>query len=184
MELLAQEIINELEPKMIKANELMLKRFIDIRTGIANPKILDKITVQYYGEETLLRNISNITVTEGNQINIKPFDSNLISDIKKVILASKIGISPQDDGVKIKLIFPQPTEEKRKLLIKEVEKISEQTKISIRNIRRFGNDKIKKLKLNNQTESIFLKKIQELNNKWIKIIEKETLAKNNELLKI
>ncbi|MFR0367747.1 ribosome-recycling factor [Candidatus Phytoplasma palmae] len=184
MELLAQEIINELEPKMLKAKDLMLKRFVDIRTGIANPKILDKITLKYYGEDTLIRNISTISVTEGNQINIKPFDPNLIPEIKKVLLASKIGISPQDDGVKIKLIFPQPTEEKRKSLIKEVEKISEQTKINIRNIRRFGNDKIKKLKLNNQSENIFLKKIQELNNKWIKIIEKETLVKNNELLKI
>ncbi|MDV3198346.1 MAG: ribosome recycling factor [Vigna little leaf phytoplasma] len=184
MEDLAKTILIELEQKMLQTQKIMLEKFADIRTGVANPKILDKIKINYYGEETALRNISVINVVEGHQIHIKPFDNGLINNIQKSLLNSNLGITPQNEGNIIKLIFPKPTEEKRKSLIKEIDKIQEQTKVIIRNIRRNGNDKIKKIKLNQSLESFFLNKIQELNNNWIKLIEKNAINKKNELLKI
>lgn len=184
MEELAKKNLIELEQKMLQTQKIMLSKFSDIRTGVANPNILDKITLNYYGVETVLKNLSFISVVEGYQIHIKPFDPNLTYDIQKTLLASNLGITPQNEGQIVKIVFPKPTEEKRKLLIKEINKIEEQTKVIIRNIRRIGNDKIKKLKLNQSLENVFLKQIQELNNKWIKIIEEDTLLKNKELLKI
>ncbi|KND62570.1 ribosome-recycling factor [Candidatus Phytoplasma phoenicium] len=184
MEELAKVILIELEQKMLQTQKIMLGKFADIRTGVANPQILDKITLNYYGVETALKNLSFISVVEGHQIHIKPFDPNLTHDIQKTLLTSNLGITPQNEGQIVKIIFPKPTEEKRKILIKDIHKIEEKTKVIIRNIRRMGNDKIKKIKLNQYLENVFLKQIQELNNKWIKIIEKDTLNKNNELLKI
>jgi ribosome recycling factor len=184
MENLGQEVLKKLKSKMSKNNELMLEKFCNIRTGVPNPQILDKIKIQYYDAETLLKNISIINVSQNNQISIKPFDSNLIPEIIKVLLNSNLGITPQNDGSIIRLTFPQPTEEKRKKLTKEIEKIAEQTKIAIRNIRRDGNEQIKKLKLNDFWEKFFLNQIQKLNNDWIKLIEDNTKNKNKELLKI
>lgn len=184
MEDLSKEILIKLENQIRKAKEVMLSKFNNIRTGRANPKILDKITINYYNEDIALKNISTISVHQGNQINIKPFDNTVINNISKAILNSDLGITPQDDGKVIKLIFPQPTEEKRKMLVKEVEKIAEQTKVIIRNIRRQGKEQIQKMNLNDTSENICLKDIQNLINKWIKLIEVETIKKNNELLKI
>ncbi|MDV3168131.1 MAG: ribosome recycling factor [Candidatus Phytoplasma stylosanthis] len=184
MENLLKEILTKIELKMSTIKESMIDKFNVIRTGSANPKILDKITVNYYGAEMVLKNISKINVVDGNQIHIKPFDHVLISEIEKAIFNSNLGITPQNDGTIIKLLFPHLTEEKRKALTKEVEKIKEQTKVFIRNIRRKWNEEIKKMKLNEAFEKLFLKEIQNLNNKYIELIEKETKQKNNELLKI
>jgi ribosome recycling factor len=179
---LEKSIFEKLENKMLQAQEVMLSKFTNIRTGIANPKILDKITVDYYNEKMPLKNISTISVLDGNQINIKPFDNTIIGEISKAILNSDLGITPQDDGQVVKLVFPKPTEDRRKILIKEVDKIVEQTKISIRNIIRQG----KKTKLNevDTLEDNFSKDIQNLNNKFIKLVEADTIKKKNELLKI
>ncbi|MEC4559061.1 MAG: ribosome recycling factor ['Conium maculatum' witches'-broom phytoplasma] len=181
---MTQEILTDLKQKMNNYKDSMLTQFSNIRTGVANPKILDKITINYYGAETVLKHISMISIVEGNQIHIKPFDATLLPNIKKALLASDLGITPQTDGVSIKLVFPQPTEEKRKLLTKEVEKISEQTKVIVRNLRRSGNDKVKKLKLAEDEKNALLKQIQDLNNHFIKLLETETVKKNKELLKI
>ncbi|MEZ0180550.1 ribosome recycling factor ['Camptotheca acuminata' phytoplasma] len=184
MEDLLNEILQKIDKKMLQTNESMLMKFDNIRTGRANSKILDKITVNYYDTDIILKNVSTINVLEGNQIHIKPFDHTLIPKIEKAILNSDLGITPQNDGNTIKLIFPQPTEEKRKILIKEVNKIKEQNKIIIRNICRQGKDEVKKLKLNEFLEGSFLKKIQDVNDKFMKLIDNETIQKNNELLKI
>ncbi|KXT29432.1 ribosome recycling factor family protein [Candidatus Phytoplasma oryzae] len=184
MEDLAKNILDKLETKMLKNHKTMLEKFSIIRTGVANPQILDKIKIMYYNEEILLKNLSTINVEQGNQINIKPFDSSLIPEITKVLLSSKLGITPQNNGVIIKLIFPQPTEEERLKLVKEIKKIAEQVKVSIRQLRKLGNDEIKKLKLNNFLENSFLEKIQEFHNKWIDNVEIEKNKKNKELLKV
>ncbi|GFZ75127.1 ribosome-recycling factor [Hydrangea phyllody phytoplasma] len=183
MQQLAKDILASLETKMTQAQEVMLKNFCDIRTGTANPNILDKITVNYYGAPTFLKTLASISVSEGNQLNIKPYDSTLIPNIKKVFLSSNLGITPQTDGVVVRLVFPKPTEERRKALMKEVEQLAEKTKVAIRNVRREGNDKIKKVELTKDLETFYLNQIQTLTDKNIKLIEKHTTTKNTELLK-
>jgi ribosome recycling factor len=179
----AQDILALLEKKMIQAQEVMLKKFCDIRTGNANPNILDKITVNYYGELTFLKTLSSISVAEGNQLNIKPYDSTLIPNITKALLESNLGITPQTDGVVLRLVFPKPTEERRKILMKEVEQLAEKAKVAIRNVRREGNDKIKKVELTKDLETFYLNQIQTLTDKNIKIIDQNVTSKNAELLK-
>nr|WP_246454242.1 ribosome recycling factor [Candidatus Phytoplasma luffae] len=169
---------------MKKTEEAMINKFNEIRTGVANPKILDKIMINYYGAEINLKNISNISIVEGNQINIKPFDNMSIPEIERAIFSSDLGITPTNDGKIIKLLFPKLTEEKRKNLIKQVDQLKEQTKVNIRNIRRQGNEEIKKNKFNEYLEERGLKEIQHLSDKFIKSIDNETIRKNNELLKI
>ncbi|MBS2126483.1 ribosome recycling factor ['Fragaria x ananassa' phyllody phytoplasma] len=183
MEQQTQEILTLIENKMSQAQNIMLKKFADIRTGTANPNILNKLTINYYGIPTPLKTLTSISVSEGNQLNIKPYEKTLIPAIKKSILASDLGITPETDGVILRLIFPKTTEEKRKTLMKEVEKIAEKTKVAIRNIRRDGNDKIKKMALTKDLENLSLNKIQILTDKNIKIIDNEIVNKNKELLK-
>ncbi|WP_349402109.1 ribosome recycling factor [Candidatus Phytoplasma solani] len=183
MEQQTQEIVLLIEKKMSQAQEMMLKLFLDIRTGIANSNILNKININYYGTETPLKTLSSVSISEGTQLQIKPYEKTLIPSIKKALLASDLGITPETDGVILRLNFPKPTEERRKALTKEVEKIAEQTKIIIRNIRRDGNIQIKKISLTKDLETLYLNKIQFLTDKNIKIVEKETINKNKELLK-
>ncbi len=183
MQQLAKDILVSLETKMNKAQEVMLKNFCDIRTGTANPNILDKIAINYYGARTFLKTLSSISVSEGNQLNIKPYDSNLIPNIKKVLLESNLGITPQTDGLVVRLVFPKPTEERRKTLMKEVEQLAEKTKVAIRNVRREGNYQIKKVELTKDLEIFYLNQIQTLTDQNIKLIDKHATNKNNELLK-
>ncbi|WP_341266358.1 ribosome-recycling factor [Candidatus Phytoplasma fraxini] len=184
MEDLTKEILKQLETDMLKAQKIMLNKFDHIRTGRANSKILDKIVINYYGSEISLKNICSINVVEGNQIHIKPFDNTILNDISKAILNSDLGITPENDGQIVKLVFPKPTEEKRQTLMKEVKKISEQTKVQIRNISRQGKDKFQKTKPAETLENIFLKDLTYLNEKFIKSINIETIQKNNELSEI
>ncbi|MDO8167971.1 ribosome-recycling factor [Candidatus Phytoplasma melaleucae] len=179
-----EEILKDLQEEMLYYKELMLNQFTCIRTGAVNPKILDKIKVTYYNVQTPLKHISSITVFEGNQLHIKPFDEKLTTTINKAILSANLGVTPQNENNIIKLIFPRNTEEQRQKLTKEINKIAEQTKINIRKIRRLGNDKIKKLKLNQDSEKCLINKIQDLNNKYIQIIEIEKNNKNKELLTV
>ncbi|CAM11850.1 Ribosome recycling factor [Candidatus Phytoplasma australiense] len=183
MEQKAQETILLIEKKMSQAQEVMLKNFLEIRTGYANPNILNKVNINYYGSQTPLKTLSSISVSEGTQLQIKPYEKTLIPSIKKAILASDLGITPETDGVLLRLNFPKPTEERRKVLVKEVDKLSEQTKVAVRNIRRDANDKIKKLALTKDLEALYLEKIQILTDKNMKMIEKEANNKNKELLK-
>ncbi|WCA22543.1 ribosome-recycling factor [Candidatus Phytoplasma oryzae] len=183
MENLFQNILSELENKMNNSHKNMLNEFKTIRTGIANPQILDLIKINYCNEKMLLKNLSIISVISSNQILIKPFDHNLIPEINKAILSSSIGINPQINGTTIKLIFPQPTTELRKKLIKKIEQIAEKTKIAIRNLRREANNKIKKEKTDNFSEKSFLNKIQIAHDKWIKQIEQDKINKSQVLLK-
>ncbi|NLK12689.1 MAG: ribosome recycling factor [Candidatus Phytoplasma sp.] len=180
----ANLVIMEIEEKMEKTIESTIKEFSNIRTGRANPTILDRINVSYYGVDTALKQVASISLVESNQLYIKPYDSSLLTVIEQAILASQLGVTPQNDGVGIRLVFPQPTEQRRRELIKEVDKAAEHAKIAIRNVRRDGNDQIKKLGLTEDAEKGYLEDVQKLTDKFVKRIEEETKIKSDELLTI
>ena len=139
------ERIEKYESKMNKTLESLEKEFVTIRAGRANPHILDKLTVDYYGTPTPLQQVANITVPEARMIQIQPWESSLIKAISKAILASDLGLNPNTDGKLIRLILPELTEERRKELVKDVKKKGEAAKVAVRNIRRDANDMLKKL---------------------------------------
>ncbi len=180
----ADLILMEIEDHMGKSVEILRRDFAQVRTGRANPGILDRIEVSYYGADTPLRQISSISVVEGNQLYIKPFDKSVLKAIEHAIMASDLGLNPMNDGVGLRLIFPQPTEERRRALVKEVEKLGENAKVSIRNVRRDGNDHIKKLSLTEDDEKGYLQDIQELTDRYVKKVDEEIRIKAEELLKI
>ena len=177
-------IILETEEKMEKAVQSMLKEFSKIRTGRASANILDSITVEYYGSPSPVRQISNVTTPEANQLLIKPYDPSTLKLIERAISASDLGITPINDGVTIRLVFPKLTEERRRELVKGLGKVTEGAKVACRNIRRDGNDAIKKLKLPEDDEKGYMEDIQKLTDKYIEQIDKETAIKEKELMEI
>ena len=167
-----------------KSLHVLVKDFAQVRTGRANPALLDHINIDYYGAESPVRQISSVSVVEGNQLYIKPYDKSALKPIETAIYASDLGLNPVNDGMGIRLILPQPTEERRRELVKEVEKLAEHAKVSVRNIRRDGNDHIKKLSLPEDDEKGYLADVQELTDTYVKKVEEELKIKSNELLKI
>lgn len=180
----ADLIILDVEERMQQAVDSTVREFAGIRTGRANPSLLDKITVIYYGAETPLRQIASINVPEGNQLYIKPYDKTALKDIEHAIMASQLGITPMNDGEGIRLVIPMLTEERRRELVKDIEKLSEQGKVAIRNVRRDGNDQLKKLGLTEDDEKGYLDDVQKLTDKFVLLNEQETKIKSEELLKI
>ncbi|MGL4949060.1 MAG: ribosome recycling factor [Anaeroplasmataceae bacterium] len=174
----------ETEEKMEKSLNSYRRELATIRTGRANPSLLDSINVDYYGVSTPLKQVAGISVPEANQILIKPFDKSILKDIESAINASSLGLTPQGDGTSIRLNSPQMTEQRRKELVKLVSKMSEQAKVNIRNIRRDANDDLKKLSLSEDDEKGYLDDIQTLTNNKIVIVETYTKEKEEELLTI
>lgn len=159
-----------------------------IRAGRANPHVLDKITVDYYGAQTSLQQVANITVPEARMIQIQPWESSLIKSIEKAILVSDIGINPNNDGKVIRLIFPELTEERRKDLAKDVKKKGEAAKVAVRNIRRDANDALKKLGKSADVSEDEVKeledKVQKMTDSYIKKIEKAVEEKSKEIMTV
>ena len=158
-----------------------------IRAGRANPKVLDKITVDYYGTQTPLQQVANITVPEARIIQIQPWEASLLKEITKAIQTSELGINPTNDGKVIRLIFPELTEERRKQLVKDAEKKGEAAKVAVRNIRRDGNDSIKKLKKEDISEDEIKDlqdELQKQTDKFIKDIDSAVSDKSKEILTI
>lgn len=180
----ADLILMETEDHMSKTLEVLKKEFAGVRTGRANPALLDRILISYYGVDTPLKQISSIAVVEGNQLFIKPFDKSLLKPIEHAIMASDLGLNPQNDGTGIRLFLPQPTEERRRELVKEIERMGEHSKVGIRNIRRDGNEHMKKLGLSEDDEKGYIQDVQELTDKFVKKIDEEVKIKSEELLKI
>ena len=174
----------EIEEKMEKCIEALKRDFSTIKTGRANAAILDFISIEYYGVQTPLKQVSSITIPEANQLYIKPFDKSVLKEVEKSILASSLGLTPQNDGVGIRLILPQMTEERRRELVKLVGKMEEQAKVAIRNLRRDGNDDVKKLALPEDDEKGSLEDIQKLTDNKIKEIEEVAAKKNKEVMSI
>ena len=140
------ERIQKYEEKMKKTLASLESELVTIRAGRANPHILDKLTVDYYGAPTPLQQVANITVPEARMIQIQPWEKSMLKAIEKAILTSDIGINPTNDGTSIRLVFPELTEDRRKELAKDVKKKGEEAKVAVRNIRRDGNVAFKKLK--------------------------------------
>jgi ribosome recycling factor len=180
----ADLILMEIEDHMIKSVDVLKREFAAVRTGRANPALLDKIHIDYYGVSTPIKQISSISVVEGNQLYIKPYDKSSIKAIEHSIYASDLGLNPQNDGIGIRLILPALNEQRRRELVKEIEKMGEQAKVNVRNVRRDGNDQIKKLDLTEDDEKGYLDDIQELTNKYVKKVDDEIKNKSDELLTI
>lgn len=178
----------EFSKKMDKTLEHLGEDFGAVRAGRANPQVLDRITVEYYGSETPLNGVATISSPDARTLVISPWDNKLLKDIQKAIQTSDLGINPQNDGRVIRLVFPQLTEERRKELIKQVKKYAEDAKVALRNIRRDGMDYVKKLKKNSEITEDDQKKaekdLQDLLDKYIKNVDTVLAAKEKELMAI
>lgn len=179
--------ITALDEKMNKAYEHLISEFSTIRAGRANPHVLDKIRVDYYGTPTPLQQVGNITVPEPRMLQIAPWEKPLIKEIEKAILCSDLGITPSNDGAVIRLVFPELTEERRKDLVKDIKKKGEEAKVAIRNVRRDGNDAFKKLAKEDVSEDEIKgleDDLQKLTDKYIKDIDKAVDEKSQDILKV
>jgi ribosome recycling factor len=178
----------EYEEKMKKSISVYEHELATIRAGRANPAVLDKITVDYFGSPTMINQMAEVRVADARTIVIQPWDASTLKLIDRAIQASDLGIQPQNDGKLLRIAFPQPTEERRKELTKQVEKMGEQVKIAIRNIRRDANDKCKDMKkkseMTEDEQKLSEKSIQELTDKYIKEIDVVTANKEKEIMAI
>ena len=172
--------------KMDKTLEHLAEEFDAVRAGRANPRVLDRITVEYYGSETPLNGVATISSPDARTLVISPWDTKLLKDIQKAIQVSDLGINPQNDGKVIRLVFPQLTEERRKELAKQVKKYAEDAKVAMRNLRRDGMDYVKKLKKNSEITEDDQKKaekdLQDMLDKYIKKVDEALAAKEKELM--
>ena len=178
----------ELESRMLKSVEVYEGNLSEIRAGRANPAILNKISVEYYGVPTPINQVAGISVPEARMIVIQPWDASILKAIEKAILASDIGLNPNNDGKVIRLNFPDLTEERRKELAKEVRKIAEEAKVSIRSIRRDGMDTVKeeqkRSEITEDQKADFEEKIQKLIDKYVAEIDKLLENKEKEIMSI
>jgi ribosome recycling factor len=178
----------EFEDKMGKTIDALKEDYSTIRAGRANPHILDKIKVDYYGTPTSLQQVANVSVPEARMIQIQPWEVSLIKDIEKAILISDLGITPNNDGKVIRLVFPELTEDRRKELAKDVKKKGDNAKVAIRNVRRDANDEYKKQNKNGDISDDELKnaedEIQKLTDKYIDLIDKTVDDKTKEIMTV
>ncbi len=181
---MTDEILLETEDKMQKAIEVMENRFLNVRAGRANPKILDKVMVEYYGVPTPLIQLATISIPEARKLVIKPFDRSSIGAIEKAIFEANIGLTPNNNGETVMLVIPELTEERRKDYVKEAKALAEDAKIALRNVRQDANSDIKKLEIPEDEQKRAQEDVQELINKYNKIIDDKLKVKENELMEI
>lgn len=181
------ERVKPYDEKMTKTYNNLLAEFGSIRAGRANPRVLDRIMVDYYGSPTPLQQVGNINVPEPRMIQIQPWESSMLKAIEKAIQMSDLGINPTNDGKVIRLIFPELTEERRKDLVKDVKKKGENAKVAIRNIRRDANDAFKKLKGTDVSEDTIKElenEMQKLTDKYIKTVDSAVDEKSKEIMTV
>lgn len=179
--------LQQYDDKMKKTLEFLETDYAAIRAGRANPHVLDKLRVDYYGTPTPIQQVGNVTIPEARIIQIAPWEKTLIKEIEKAILTSDIGINPSNDGSVIRLVFPELTEERRKDLVKDVKKKAEDGKVAIRNIRRDGNDAFKKLGKTEVSEDEIKQledQLQKLTDKYIKEIDELMETKSKEIMTV
>ena len=176
------------EEKMKKCVAATERSFSSIRAGKANATILDRVTVDYYGTPTPINQLAQISTPEARLLLISPWDASCTKEIEKAILASDLGITPQNDGKSIRLAFPQPTEERRKELTKQVSHLAEEGKVAVRNVRRDAMDKIKSMKKNGEMtedeQKISEKEIQDLADKYVKNLDALANDKSKEIMSV
>jgi ribosome recycling factor len=182
------EEMKSYEEKMSKSFDSLQGEFASIRAGRANPHILDKIRIDYYGTPTSLQQVANISVPEARMIQIQPWESSLIKDIEKAILVSDLGLTPNNDGKVIRLIFPELTEDRRKELAKDVKKKGDNAKVAIRNVRRDANDTFKKAnkagELSDDELANAEDEVQKLTDKYTAMVDKAIDEKTKEILTV
>ena len=181
------EKLQAYDTKMQKTLNNLESEYRGIRAGRANPHILDKLVVDYYGMPTPIQQVANVSVPEARMIQIQPWEKSMIKAIEKAIMTSDIGINPSNDGSVIRLIFPELTEDRRKELVKDVKKKGEAAKVAIRNIRRDGNDSLKKLKGTEVSEDEIKDletKLQKITDKYIAEVDKAVEVKSKEVLTV
>ena len=174
------------DEKMQKTFDHLEADYQGIRAGRANPHVLDKLRVDYYGTPTPIQQVGNVTIPEARMIQIAPWEKSLIKDIEKAILASDIGITPSNDGSVIRLVVPELTGERRKDLVKEVKKKAEECKVAVRNIRRDGNDAFKKIAKEISEDEVkqLEDELQKMTDKYIKDVDKLMEEKSKEILTV
>ncbi len=176
------------EEKMVKTLSQLQYELSTIRAGRANPAVLDKVTVDYYGAPTKISQLATVTVADARTIVIAPWDGSMLKKVEKAIQTSDIGINPANDGKVLRLVFPQVTEETRKQLTKQISKMGEDAKVAIRNIRRDANEKSKAMKKNSEMTEDELKQsdkaIQDLTDKYIKDIDAATAKRSAEIMEV
>lgn len=179
-----ENILMETELKMSSAIENMEKRLTNIRAGRANPAILDGVLVSYYGVDTPLKQLANISIPEARQLMIKPFDKSCLGAIEKAIFEANIGLTPNNNGEVIILNIPALTEDTRRDYVKQAKSVAEEAKIALRNIRQDANNDIKKLEIPEDDIKNGIDEVQELINKFNKIVDEKLKEKENELMSI
>ncbi|MEY8337175.1 ribosome recycling factor [Lachnospiraceae bacterium 62-35] len=176
------------EDKMNKSLDALLNEYASIRAGRANPRILDRLKVDYYGTPTPIQQVGNVSVPEARVLLIQPWDKSLLKAVEKAILTSDLGINPNNDGSVIRLVFPELTEERRKELSKDVKKKGEGTKVAIRNIRRDANEAFKKMEkadeISEDDRDEAVEKIQKITDKMIEKVDKAVEAKIKEIMTV
>jgi len=182
------EVINSSEDKLKKSLDALKKDYGTLRAGRATPSLLDKVLVDYYGTPTPVNQMANVTIPEPRIIMIKPYDKGTLKEIEKAIQKSDLGLNPNNDGVAIRLTIPQPTQERRKELVKVVGKKAEEAKVAMRNIRRDANEAIKKLekdkKITEDDRKDAQDKIQKLLDKYIKLVDTTKTSKEKEVMEV
>ena len=181
------ERINQYETKMEKSLENLAGEYAGIRAGRANPHILDKIKVDYYGQPTPIQQVGNISVPEARVILIQPWEKSLLKEIVKAIEISDIGINPNNDGTSVRLVFPELTEDRRKELCRDIKKKAEECRVAVRNIRRDGNEDFKKLSKSEVSEDIISNlqdDLQKVTDKYIKKVDDLAASKEKEIMTV
>ena len=182
------ENIKDIEGRMQKSVDNLKEEYVTIRAGRANPHILDRLRVDYYGTPTPIQQVANVSVPEARMIQIQPWEASLIKDIEKAILVSDLGLTPNNDGKTIRLVFPELTEDRRKELAKDIKKKGDNAKVAIRNIRRDANDAIKKENKAGDISDDEAKnsedEIQKITNKYIAMIDSAIDDKTKEILTV
>lgn len=176
------------EAKMVKVISNYQENLTTIRAGQANSSILNKVSFEYWGTPTPIKDMADIRVADAKTLTVTPYDATTLKEMEKAILASDIGITPTNDGKVIRLVFPQPTEERRKELVKQIQKFGEEAKVAVRNIRRDANDMCKKMKkdgeMTEDEQKTSEKSVQDLTDKFIKEVDAVTAKKESEIMKI
>ena len=185
---MSKTIIDDAKRRMNSSLEVLKKELVAIRTGRASLAILDDVTVDYYGTETPLSQVANLAVPEGNLITVQPWEPALLSEIEKAILSSELDLNPANDGKLLRIPIPPLTEERRKLLVKHVSKVAEESRTAIRQVRRDANDhlkaRLKEKELSEDDEKRALKQVQDLTDQHIKFVDELAKKKEEELLTI
>lgn len=185
---MAKQVLNNANEKMAKAIAAYKRELATVRAGRANPALLDKVTVEYYGAPTPLNQVASINVPEARLLVIQPYDKSIINDIERAILKADLGISPSSDGVVIRISIPILTEDRRRELVKLIKKYAEEAKVAVRNVRRDANDELKKLEKNGEITEDELRtnidEIQKLTDNQITKIDTITKDKEKEIMEV